>query len=135
MYILSSWFIMLWFLVILCILKTKLVLGDFNEKIGRRKQTLKLWNNCNHFFMLPERCFVQLSQNLVRQITLKLLLPFKSNLVYRYMAVRWRAVYKNHNPTLYIYKVISLNFVFVIMDACLSNILESTKGIEMKLGL
>ena len=25
-----------------------------------------------------------------------------------------------------------LNFVFVIIDACLSNILESTKGIEMK---
>ena len=28
-----------------------------------------------------------------------------------------------------------LNFVCVIMDACLSNILESTKGIKMKLGL
>jgi len=27
------------------------------------------------------------------------------------------------------------NFVFVIMDACLSNILESTKGIEMEPGL
>ena len=26
------------------------------------------------------------------------------------------------------------NFVFVIMDACLSNILESTKGIEMEPG-
>ena len=45
---------------------------------------------------------------------------------------------RNHNPTLYIYSVISLsplNFVFVIMDACLSNILESTKGIKMVLGL
>jgi len=51
------------------------------------------------------------------------------------MAVRGRAVHKNHNPTLYINRVISPLLVFVIMDAGLSNILESTKGIEMKLGL
>ena len=51
------------------------------------------------------------------------------------MAVRGRAVHNNHNPTLYINRVISPLLVFVIMDAGLSNILESTKGIEMKLGL
>jgi len=28
-----------------------------------------------------------------------------------------------------------LNFVFVIMDVCPGHILESTKGIEMKLGI
>jgi len=32
-------------------------------------------------------------------------------------------------------KLSPLNFVFVIMDTCLSNILESTKWIEMELGL
>ena len=52
---------------------------------------------------------VRPSQYLVRQITLKLLMPFKSNLVYRYMAVRGSAVYKNHNSTLYICSVIPLN--------------------------
>ena len=46
-----------------------------------------------------------------------------------------RAVSIIHNPTLYIYWVIStLPFSF-IMDACLGHIFESTKGIEMKLGL
>jgi len=31
-------------------------------------------------------------------------------------------------------EIFPLNFVFVIMDVCLGHILESTKGIEMKLG-
>ena len=36
----------------------------------------------------------------------------------------------------YIFTELSpLNFVFVIMNACLSDILESTKGIVMELGL
>jgi len=38
------------------------------------------------------------------------------------MAVSGSAVHNNQN-----------NFVFFIMDTCLSNILESTKEIEMKL--
>jgi len=42
------------------------------------------------------------------------------------------AEHKNRNPTLYIYSVIS---PFFIMDVCPGHILESTKGIEMKLGL
>jgi len=50
---------------------------------------------------------VRPSQNIVWQITLKLLLPFKLNLVYRYMAMRGSAVHKNHNSTLYIYSVTS----------------------------
>ena len=52
------------------------------------------------------------------------------------MAVRRRVVYTNHNPNLYIYRVISpLNHFPPISDAFLGHILESTKGIEMKLGL
>ena len=51
------------------------------------------------------------------------------------MAVSGRAVHKNHNPTLYIYIVISpLPFIFFIMDSCLCHIMESTKWIEIKLG-
>ena len=48
--------------------------------------------------------------------------------------MRGRAVHKNHNPTLYIDRVISLNHLFFITVACPSLILESTKGIEIKLG-
>ena len=68
------------------------------------------------------------------------------------MTVSGRAVHKKHNPTMYIYSVISpypffiivaylekykrdlfpLNFVFVIIDVCLGHIFESTKGIKMK---
>jgi len=49
------------------------------------------------------------------------------------MAVRERAVYKNHNPTLYIYWVISPQSFF-IMDVWPGHILESNKEIEIKLG-
>jgi len=51
------------------------------------------------------------------------------------MAVRGRAraQEKNHNPTLYIYIVISpLTIHFYIIDSCLGHILESTKGIEIE---
>ena len=48
------------------------------------------------------------------------------------MAVRGRAVHRNHNPTLFIYSVISLNHFF-IMVACPGHISESTKEIEIKL--
>ena len=42
---------------------------------------------------------------------------------------------KNHNPTLYIYKVIPPEpFINFIMDAVPGHILESTKEIEIKLG-
>jgi len=51
------------------------------------------------------------------------------------MAMRGRAEPKDHNPTLCIYRVIPPELLFVIMNACLSNILESTKGIEMELGI
>jgi len=52
------------------------------------------------------------------------------------MAVRESAVHKNYNHTLYIYSVISPEpFIIFIMDVCPGHILESTKGIEMKLGL
>jgi len=51
------------------------------------------------------------------------------------MAMRGRAEPKNHNPTLYIHRVISpLTIYFFIMIACLGHILESTKGIEIELG-
>ena len=45
-------------------------------------------------------------------------------------------MHKNHNPALYIYRVISpfKTICFFIMDACPRHILESTKGIEIKLG-
>jgi len=49
------------------------------------------------------------------------------------MAVRGMAVHKNHNPTLYITELSPLN-LFFIMVACPGHILESTKGIEIKLG-
>jgi len=49
------------------------------------------------------------------------------------MAMRGRAVHKNYNPTLYITEVSPINHFF-IMVACHSHILESTKGIEIKLG-
>jgi len=45
------------------------------------------------------------------------------------MAVRGRAVHRNHNPTLFIY---SVNHFF-IMVACPGHISESTKEIEIKL--
>ena len=60
---------------------------------------------------------------LVRQIILKLLLAFKSNLVYRYIAMRGRAELKNRNPTLYIYSVIS-PWPFFIIVACPGRILK-----------
>ena len=44
----------------------------------------------------------------------------------------WRAVYTNHNPTLYITELSPLNHFF-IMVAYPGHILESTKGIEIKL--
>ena len=50
------------------------------------------------------------------------------------MTVRGRAVHNNHNPILYIYSYLPLiNHLFFIMDACPGHILESTKGIEIKL--
>ena len=49
------------------------------------------------------------------------------------MAMRGRAVHKNYNPTLYNTEVSPINHFF-IMVACHSHILESTKGIEIKLG-
>ena len=52
------------------------------------------------------------------------------------MAVRGSAVHMNHNPTLYICRVISPSqFTFFIMDDCLGHIFKSTKQIEMKIGL
>ena len=51
------------------------------------------------------------------------------------MAVRGRAVQKNHNPTLFSYKVISINHYF-FHNGCLSRpYLGKYIGIEMKLGL
>ena len=49
------------------------------------------------------------------------------------MAVRGCAVYKNHNPTLYITELSTFNHFFT-MVAYPGHILESTKGIEIKLG-
>ena len=43
------------------------------------------------------------------------------------------AVHKNHNPTLYIIELSLINHLF-IMVAYPYHILESTKGIEIKLG-
>ena len=51
-----------------------------------------------------------------------------------YMAVRGRAVYNNHNPTLYITELSPINHFLKIVVAYPSHILESTKGIEIKLG-
>ena len=51
------------------------------------------------------------------------------------MSVRGRAVHKNHTPTLNINSVISPQPFFFIMDSHLGHILESTKGIEIKLGI
>jgi len=51
------------------------------------------------------------------------------------MAMRGSAVHKNHNPTLYLHSYLPLTICFFfIMDSCLGHILESTKGIEIKLG-
>ena len=48
------------------------------------------------------------------------------------MAVRESVVHKNHNPTMFIYRVISTYF---FRNGCLSwPYLGSTKGIEIKLG-
>jgi len=49
------------------------------------------------------------------------------------MAVRGSAVHKNHNPTLYITDLSPIN-LFFIMVAYPGQFLESTKGIEIKLG-
>mgnify|MGYP000488249120 FL=1 len=46
--------------------------------------------------------------------------------------MRESAVYKNHNPTLYIYSTLAFSF---IMDACLGHTFEGTHGITMQLGL
>ena len=48
--------------------------------------------------------------------------------------MREREVHKNHNPTLYMTELSPINLFFISV-ACLGHILESTKGIEMKLGL
>jgi len=48
------------------------------------------------------------------------------------MAMRGRTEPKNHNPALHICRVISPFFIIV---ACPGYILDSTKGIKMKLGL
>ena len=50
------------------------------------------------------------------------------------MAVRGSAVHRNHNPTLYITELSPLN-IFFIMVAYPGHIMESTKGIEIKLGI
>ena len=49
------------------------------------------------------------------------------------MAMRESAVHKNHNPTLYITEL-SPTYQFFIIVAYPGHILESTKGIEIKLG-
>ena len=49
------------------------------------------------------------------------------------MAVRWRALYKNHNPTLYITELSPINYFFHSVTYP-SHILDSTKAIEIKLG-
>jgi len=51
------------------------------------------------------------------------------------MTDRGRTVHKNHNPIQYIYRVIShYPFFSLIMIAYPGHILESTNGIEIKLG-
>jgi len=51
------------------------------------------------------------------------------------MTVKGMAMHNNHNHTLYIYIVICPSTIyFFTMDSCLGHILESTKGIEIKLG-
>jgi len=49
------------------------------------------------------------------------------------MAVRGRAVHKNHNSNLYITQLSPIN-LFFIMVAYSGDILERTKGNEIKLG-
>jgi len=49
------------------------------------------------------------------------------------MAVRGSAVHMNHNPTLYITELSPISHFF-LMVAYPGYILESTKGIEIKLG-
>ena len=49
------------------------------------------------------------------------------------MAVRGSAVYNNYNPNLYITEISPIKHFF-IMVAYPGHILESTKGIEIKLG-
>jgi len=52
------------------------------------------------------------------------------------MAVRGRAVHKNHNPThLDLQSYFPVKIYFLKMDACPGHILASTQGIDMKLGL
>jgi len=48
------------------------------------------------------------------------------------MAVRWSAVHKNHNSTLYIPGLFPIKHFFITV-AYPGHILESTKGIEIKL--
>jgi len=47
--------------------------------------------------------------------------------------MRGRAVHKNHNPTLYIYSVISPLPFFYIMDVCPGYILEVLKWLKWNL--
>jgi len=47
------------------------------------------------------------------------------------MAMSGRAVHKNHTHTLYIYRVISLNHLSFIMNACPAHIFESTKTMKL----
>jgi len=49
------------------------------------------------------------------------------------MAVRGSALYKNHNPTLYITELSPINYFFHSVTYP-SHILDSTKAIEIKLG-
>jgi len=50
------------------------------------------------------------------------------------MAVSESAVHKNHNPTLYTAELSPINHFISIMVACPCHILESIKGIKIKLG-
>mgnify|MGYP007133297749 CR=1 FL=1 len=68
------------------------------------------YDNIFHNFMLTKGANIvaalsvrQSVRYLVRQKTLKLLLAFELNLVYRKIAMRERTVHQNHNPILYIY--------------------------------
>ena len=49
------------------------------------------------------------------------------------MTVRGRAVHMSHNPTLYITELSPIN-IFFIMISYPGHIVESTKGIYIKLG-
>ena len=51
------------------------------------------------------------------------------------MTMRARAVHKNITLPCIFIELSPLNLLFFIIDACPGHILESTQGIEMKLGL